>query len=193
MEIKYLFVHFTRSPQKTTTFEDVDNWHRQKNWKCIGYNYFINGNGEGKIGREDSLQGAHTRGCNHFSLGVSLALNIGENPTKDQIKTLVEWLTDKCKKYNISTDNILGHRDAYIMKLAKSATKTDCPGDILYNMLPDIRNSVDYNLIVSEKPINNLINIKNSIDIDKSMENKENIKSKTILEIIIELILKILK
>lgn len=168
-KIKYLFVHFTRSPQKTTTFNDVDQWHRQRGWKCIGYNYFINGNGEGKIGRHDSSQGAHTRGCNHFSLGVSLALDINEYPTDNQINTLIDWLTEKCKKYNISKENILGHRDAKIMNLAKSATKTDCPGDILYNMLPDIRDAVDYNL----KPIE--------------------IKQKTILEIIIDIILKILK
>ena len=49
---------------------DIDMWHKQKGWKCIGYHYVIDLDGTVETGRPMTQTGAHCRGHNQHSIGI---------------------------------------------------------------------------------------------------------------------------
>jgi N-acetylmuramoyl-L-alanine amidase len=68
-KIDHIVVHHSASPL-STTFEDVDRWHRAKGWAGCGYHFVIEGNGKLVRGRELSRIGAHVKGQNTHALGI---------------------------------------------------------------------------------------------------------------------------
>ena len=87
-------------------------------------------------GRGWNMVGAHAQYNNKDSVGIALAGNfcIG-TPTPEQINSLVNLLVTLCGVYNLVPDelSVIGHRDV---------NATACPGDMLYDMLPQIRKRV---------------------------------------------------
>lgn len=108
---------------------DIDQWHKQRGWKGIGYHYVITLKGEVEKGRNDTQMGAHVRGHNTSSLGICM---IG----RDKFY-LVQWVAlaklvaELTADYDVIT--VCGHRDF-------DSHKT-CPNfdvkDWLENGLPD--------------------------------------------------------
>ena len=49
---------------------DIDRWHRERGFKCIGYHYVIDLDGTVERGRSESEIGAHCTGHNRNSIGV---------------------------------------------------------------------------------------------------------------------------
>ncbi len=103
--------------------EIIDKWHRQRGWDEIGYHFVIvNGrvksgetyldadDGRVEEGRSIEKRGAHCYGHNKDSIGVCL---IGKRHfTALQLcKALPELLKDLMDKYDISVDNVYGHRE----------------------------------------------------------------------------------
>ncbi len=82
------------------------------------------------------MVGAHAYKNNDDSVGIVLTgnFNIG-SPTTSQIKSLENLLTTLCGVYRLIPDelSVIGHRDV---------NSTACPGDMLYDMLPQIRKRV---------------------------------------------------
>lgn len=69
--------------------------------------------------------------ANRTSIGVCYILNsMTTSPSNAQYNSLISLCAYLCKKYNISPNNIVGHKDYY---------DTDCLGTILYNRLSDIK------------------------------------------------------
>ena len=52
------------------TAADIDRWHRQRGFKCIGYHYVIRLDGTIEEGRPVSEIGAHCKGHNAHSIGI---------------------------------------------------------------------------------------------------------------------------
>lgn len=111
--------------------------HRLKGWNDIGYHFIIAANGVAYEGVDVRGRGTHVYAQNDGNLGISLDGSFMRNgPTADQVVKLTHLLVSLSVRYGIDVSGegfLLGHRDQ---------RATDCPGDVLYELLPDIRRAV---------------------------------------------------
>ena len=102
---------------------DIDKWHKERDFKMIGYNYVIDLDGKIEIGRPLSMSGAHCntagvsgRVYNSHSIGICYVGGLDKkgNPkdtrTRRQKKALQELVNKLVMEYPIK--EIIGHRDA---------------------------------------------------------------------------------
>ena len=70
-KINKIIIHCTATPEgRAVTVQEVDTWHRQREFAKIGYHYLIGLNGEIWQGRNIAEVGAHTTGQNANSIGI---------------------------------------------------------------------------------------------------------------------------
>jgi len=135
-------------------------------WGDIGYNFLIDPNGviyEGRAGGAGAI-GAHFSCRNTNTVGIAL-LGTFSNvaPTDAALASLEKVLADLCRLNAIDPTallyhppsqlllpTILGHRDGN--PSTQTCTRTECPGDVLYSMLPMIRTDVAAVLNVPPPP-----------------------------------------
>ena len=140
MEIKYLVVHHTATGPDATR-EEIKRMHLARKFTDIGYHKLIWASGAIAQGRPDSIMGAHAKGLNEGTLGVSCVGNYEiDSPSAKMIDALVTVLATLCKRYGLKADKIIGHRDA--VKINPKADTTLCPGRYLYALMPEIRRRV---------------------------------------------------
>lgn len=125
-------------------------------WGDIGYNYLIDPNGviyEGRAGGSGAI-GAHFSCRNTNTVGVALLGTFTTAlPTTSALNSLRQLLAELCARNHIdpkafayhvpsglNMPTIIGHRDGNPSPL--TCTRTECPGDALYAMLPAIRTDV---------------------------------------------------
>lgn len=111
-DVDKVVVHHTASAHGDAA--DIDRWHRERGWNGIGYHYVItNGNshsgepcmdGEIQIGRPEDIVGAHAKGRNACSIGVSMVGN--DSFTSHQVESLTVLLAHLCRRHNIPADQI---------------------------------------------------------------------------------------
>jgi len=150
MTPKYIIIHHTATSRDNTTFEAINEYHRQK-WNLksslgyyIGYHYLILGNGQYRQGRSDTDEGIHTKGWNDKAIGICLTGNfMEEKPSEAQLKTLKDLIETLSKRWNIPKENIKGHREV---------GATLCPGDNLMSWLLSYRSEpeIDRKKIIEE-------------------------------------------
>jgi hypothetical protein len=116
-------------------------------WGDIGYNFLIDRQGNIYEGRKggDGVVGVHAGSYNYGSIGIAL---LGDYRTvdmtpamKEALISLMAWEADRFginpveSSYFVSRDfpNVVGHRDLW---------STICPGDRVYRVLPELRQSV---------------------------------------------------
>lgn len=100
--------------------EDINRWHIQRGYSCIGYQYFVRKDGSIYKGRPDNVIGAHAKGFNSTSIGVCFeGRYMREIMPEAQINAGRELVAYLKKKYNIN--KVLKHKDV---------NSTDCPGDL---------------------------------------------------------------
>lgn len=119
-DVMYIIVHHTEE-----IGWDINMTHRfhqdYRGWSGIGYNFFIEENGEIIKGRGYHI-GAHAYTYNQKSIGICLAGNFDiHSPSIEQLKSLRKLCIFLLEQYNLSTTQILGHREL------KSTAKS-CPG-----------------------------------------------------------------
>lgn len=69
--ITLLIVHCTATPAgRAVSLAEVDQWHRQRGWKGIGYHYLILLDGTVERGRLEAEVGAHCQNHNAHSIGI---------------------------------------------------------------------------------------------------------------------------
>lgn len=132
-----IVIHHVGIPDGDTSAAAIHRAHLANGWAGIGYHYVIRKDGTIERGRPLATVGAHAQGQNYHTVGINVTGNFDkEIPTPAQLHALeglVAWL---CKIYEItpSAATIVGHRDV---------NSTDCPGQHLYDMLPQIRRDVE--------------------------------------------------
>ena len=159
--VTHLIVHHTAGSNTSSDWaavvRSIWNFHIFTNgWSDVGYNYLIDPNGviyEGRAGG-DNVVGAHFSCQNGGTMGVSLLGTFTTvQPTTTALTSLKEVLSWKADQRNIdpavasyhagmreNLANISGHRDGN--GLAQSCGATECPGEMLYPLLPGIRSEV---------------------------------------------------
>tara|TARA_R110000751_G_scaffold87676_1_gene173657 strand:+ start:3986 stop:4399 length:414 start_codon:yes stop_codon:yes gene_type:complete len=70
-EVRKIIVHCaaTREGQDISA-ATIDDWHKKRGWKGIGYHFVIGLDGTMEYGRSVEKIGAHTKGYNKSSIGV---------------------------------------------------------------------------------------------------------------------------
>ena len=140
---QYFVIHHTDGPQDQDVNE-IFAEHLANGWCGIGYHFVIKGDGTIVRGRPLESVGAHAQGLNYCSIGIALegdfeSSESTETPTDAQIASLKGLLQELYTEYTDA--QIIGHRDVAGI-IGDSSVATACPGDTLYNMLPDIKASL---------------------------------------------------
>ena len=93
---------------------DIDRWHRQRGFRCIGYHYVVRIDGTVEKGRGDDEVGAHCKGHNRHSLGVCYIGGLRDgHPADTRTPAQRQALTQLLKALTTRHPNahIHGHRD----------------------------------------------------------------------------------
>lgn len=128
---KEIIVH--HSEHSTANVYDIDRWHKDKGWCGIGYQYFIDKQGNIYTGRPEDWTGAHCIDHNTKSIGICLQGRLQtEKVTDPQYKALL-WLIQDIKNRRGNMP-VYGH---------KELNSTDCPGNLdLDKLRRDLNNEV---------------------------------------------------
>jgi hypothetical protein len=167
----HIVVHHTATPNSPDVSlahayqlsRQIQRFHmKNRGWNDIGEQLTISRGGYVMEGRNGSLKaimagrnviGAQTRGHNQHTLGIENEGNYTRSQVPDRLWSALtdvcEWL---CRRYELDPFRaIVGHRDF---------NPTDCPGDVLYARLPELRRHVarrlsrhDSPTIVKEPPL----------------------------------------
>lgn len=71
-KITKIIIHCTATPAgRAVSVGEIDRWHRERGFSCIGYHYVVGLDGEIKAGRAEAETGAHSLGQNACSVGVA--------------------------------------------------------------------------------------------------------------------------
>ena len=116
-KIKYIIVHCTATAEfKDFKAKDVDKWHKQRGWDCIGYHYLIDLDGTIEKGRPETKIGAHCKGFNDCSIGVCYVGGLAsDNKTPKDTRTnaqkasLLKLIKQLKAKY--TNAKVVGHKD----------------------------------------------------------------------------------
>jgi len=70
-KISKIIIHCAATPEGSDfTVQQIDSWHRQRGFRCIGYHFVIYRDGSVHVGRPIEQSGAHTSGHNAHSIGI---------------------------------------------------------------------------------------------------------------------------
>ena len=116
-KITKIIVHCTATPEgRAVSVAQVDAWHKERGFRCIGYHYLVGLDGTVTAGRPEQEMGAHCLGHNYESIGVCYVGGLGRvtGEPKDTrtpaqrsaLRRLVEQLRDR---YPGTT--VHGHRE----------------------------------------------------------------------------------
>ena len=116
-QIKYIIIHCTATAEfKDFKAKDVDKWHKQRGWDCIGYHYIIDLDGTIEKGRPETKIGAHCKGFNDCSIGVCYVGGLApDNKTPKDTRTnaqkasLLKLIKQLKAKY--PNAKVVGHKD----------------------------------------------------------------------------------
>jgi hypothetical protein len=152
----HLIVHHSFSPGNNVTdwaaaVRSIWNYHVLSNgWSDIGYNWLIDPNGVIYQGRawvdsNDNTQGAHFCGYNRQTTGICMLGNYNERePSAEAQQSLTRLLAYLARVHNISPRDISFHqsssRQLHGVSGHRDGCATDCPGHLLYPLLPVLRN-----------------------------------------------------
>ena len=115
-QIDWLVVHCTATREgQDISVNQIRQWHLNRGWSDIGYHYVIDLDGNIHEGRPVWRIGAHVRGYNRYSIGityvggVSSLLSPKDTRTPQQKSALRNLLIELKKLY--PNAKIQGHRD----------------------------------------------------------------------------------
>lgn len=102
----------------------MDSW----NWDHVGYNFMVGGDGRVYEGRGWDYLGAHTKGYNHWSIGISfLGTFTKEKPEDRQLKACELLIAEGVRLKKIDPNyKLFGHRQL---------SATESPGETLYKII----------------------------------------------------------
>ena len=161
--VTHAVVHHTAGSNNVANWEaevrSIWQLHTFTNgWGDIGYNYLIDPNGvvyEGRAGGFGAI-GAHFSCRNTNTVGISMMGTFTSvAPTQAAINSLKKLLAELTTRNNIDplgfalhvpsqllVPTIMTHRDGNAAYPTVTCTTTECPGNVLYSMMPAIRTDV---------------------------------------------------
>jgi N-acetyl-anhydromuramyl-L-alanine amidase AmpD len=72
-DINKIIIHCADTPNgKEFHVSDIDKWHKEKGWICVGYHFILPLDGKVEVGRDAGVVGAHAKGYNKESLGICM-------------------------------------------------------------------------------------------------------------------------
>lgn len=147
-KIKEIIVHHTAGNQQTT-IQSIRNGHLKRGFSDIGYHGLIlkeKGKWKFKHGRQHRIAGAHCKGNNANTLGISVAGNYEIQPLDNEaLLLLIDVLADWCFTYNLKpSTSIKPHQGS-------GTTKTACPGKNILSIFKTIITEVEKELQMSPK------------------------------------------
>lgn len=105
-QIKEIILHCTATQEgRDVHVADVDRWHKQQGWECIGYHYLITLDGKIEKGRPEWKIGAHCKGHNNVSIGIAYVGGVDyqgkpkDTRTDAQKRALVQLLREVRGRY----------------------------------------------------------------------------------------------
>lgn len=115
--INEIIIHCAATPEgRNFTVADIDRWHRNRGFRCIGYHYVVYRDGTIVVGRPENEVGAHAKGHNAHSIGVCYiggcapdGRTAKDTRTPAQKRSLLSLLTRLRGKYPRAV--IHSHRD----------------------------------------------------------------------------------
>lgn len=144
-----IVVHHTATPNNDDNSEaqalalsrSIQDFHMDtQGWIDTGQQLTISRGGHIMEGRDRALAairegtqcvGTHVANHNNTTIGIENEGTYTDvEPTGALIDSLVETLAWLCEAYGLNPDAIVGHRDF---------NSTECPGEVLYGMLPELR------------------------------------------------------
>ncbi len=116
-KINRIIIHCSATPEgKDFTVQQIDQWHRQRGFRCIGYHFVIYRDGSVHEGRPIGEIGAHCKGYNANSTGICYIGGCaadGKTPkdtrTEAQRAALVALVRELKAKYPSAT--VHGHNE----------------------------------------------------------------------------------
>lgn len=132
----------------------IQQYHFSKGWIDTGQHFTVSRGGFITEGRHRTLEtlaggstfalGAHCTGQNTTSLGIeNEGTYTSETPPSTQWNKLIDLCAYLCQTYAIPASELYGHRDFLA---------TDCPGNLFYAQLPDLRSAVATKLGTTAPP-----------------------------------------
>ncbi len=120
-KIKEIIIHCSDTPAgEDFSAADIDRWHKERGWACIGYHYVVRLDGTIEKGRDLSLAGAHCAGHNVNSIGVCYIggrsargvspVTYYDTRTEAQKKALRTLIADLRKQFGQNL-KVVGHHD----------------------------------------------------------------------------------
>lgn len=77
-------------PGQTSSARQIDEWHRRRGWRAIGYHYVIRRDGTIERGRDESDVGAYCMGHNTTSLGICYEGGLDEDGNPADTRTAAQ-------------------------------------------------------------------------------------------------------
>ena len=116
----------------------IQDYHQNgRGWIDIAYHFLISPQGDIFEGRPINVVGAHVLNWNTGNVGISIMGNyhppVNQVPTKETLSSFVEMGKYLKSTYNITVSSFYAHRDI---------GSTDCPGDILYAHMPELKDLI---------------------------------------------------
>lgn len=69
-----IILHYTESDNPLhDDIKIIDDWHRKRGFRMVGYHFLINRTGSIEFGRPINQMGAHAKGYNKSSVGIALS------------------------------------------------------------------------------------------------------------------------
>lgn len=131
--VHHTAVSYTKNPQQ---FNATNNHHKGQGFArsskglYVGYHAMVEMNGDVRIARADTELGQHTyqENMNVRSLGICFTGNFDmEEPTIEQCRAALQWITGKQEAYQIPDSKVVPHRHF----APKSCWGNKLPDDIL--------------------------------------------------------------
>jgi hypothetical protein len=153
-QVTHLIIHHSAGVNTSTNWGQVVlsiwNYHVNSNkWSDIAYNWLVDPNGvvyEGR-GGGDNVLGAHFCGYNAGTMGVCMLGNFQQvEVSQKAFDNLLKVLTWKACARNLDPNQIAFHPSSglqlYRVSGHRDGCSTECPGDNLYKLLPQIRSRI---------------------------------------------------
>ena len=119
--VSLLIIHCSATlPGQRVSVQDIDRWHRQRGFDCIGYHFYITVDGTIWTGRPLSQVGAHCKGYNAHSIGICYEGGLDEEGRPCDTRTLLQKaalvaLINKLRELYPTAD-VVGHNDLNLHK-----------------------------------------------------------------------------